>query len=190
MINSPRSQSLQKDSLQREKALSAMYEKIIHKFEKEAIKVKNTNSNQDFDDTIISSRRKILPSLEFQSPQKGKRKFYSKKLILNDTLYINERREKSIHQVMTDFKKLSIPSPFKNQGILSERNRRIKELYQRVERNLDSPDSKIKFTKQIEGLKKESQLDEPPQMSETVRRVGEKSSKIFLREAKERREKL
>ena len=65
MINSPRSQkSVHKSSAFNEKTLTAIYEKIIHKFENEAVRIKKTNSNQDFDDTIVSSRRKVFPSFQ------------------------------------------------------------------------------------------------------------------------------
>lgn len=61
-------------------------------------------------------------------------KFYSNKLVVNESVYINERRELSArNHEESEFNKICLTNPQqnKNKGILTERNKRIMELYRR-----------------------------------------------------------
>lgn len=121
----------------------------MRNFDKEALRIRFKFSNPSFDDAMLVRPRKVLPKLEPDTERKGRLKFYSNKLVVNEAVYINERKELMPEfSEETQIKKLFIPHA-KETSILSERNKRIIELYKRAERDAELSPTRIKFTQKI-----------------------------------------
>lgn len=83
----------------------------MRNFDKEALRIRFKFSNPSFDDAMLVRPRKTLPKIEVETERKGRLKFYSNKLVVNEAVYINERKELSPEMSEeTQFKKLFIPN--------------------------------------------------------------------------------
>ena len=73
--------------------LEKAYEKILEKFEEEAAKKKVNSGSPAFDEGILTKIRKTLPKLSLDEEKRGRKKFYSNKSIMNESIQINGRKD-------------------------------------------------------------------------------------------------
>ena len=96
---------------------------------------------------MITKVRKTLPKLSIDNDKRNRNKFYSNKIVLNESIQISEK--KNITDESHEIQKLSYTSTNlgKEQSVLSDRNKRIMSLYKRVEKDSEAVPKKIKFLK-------------------------------------------